>query len=125
MSAHFDINPSWALISINLLPAKKEFSPLGLSRRGVACKLMSEIKTDVIAQWNADGTMIPLRIRVHTEDNVETYTIQGYQEIEHETTEVHGVFVTAGAKVWECSIVVNGARNHIWLYFDGRWRMRY
>ena len=56
---------------------------------------MHEIKTDVIAQWNVDGTIIPLRIRVHTEDDVETYTIQGYRVIEHDYTEVHGLFVTA------------------------------
>ena len=92
---------------------------------GIICKAMNELKTDVIAQWNADGTIIPLRIRVHTEDDVETYTIQGYRVVEHATTEVHGVFVTAGTHVWECGIVVNGARKKVWLFFDGRWRMTY
>ena len=116
MSAHLHKSPS---NKEGAVPPSESFGG------GIICKAMNEIKTDVIAQWNADGTIIPLRIRVHTEDDAETYTIQGYREIEHETTEVHGVFVTAGTHVWECSITVNGARKHIWLYFDGRWGMRY
>ena len=90
-----------------------------------AIKTMNELKTDVIAQWNADGTIIPLRIRVHTEDDVETCTIQGYRVIEHDSTEVRGMFVTKGTRVWECGITVNGVRKKVWLFFDGRWRMRY
>ena len=90
-----------------------------------AIKTMNELKTDVIAQWNADGTIIPLRIRVHTEDDVETYTIQGYRVFEHDSTEGRGMFVTKGTRVWECGIAVNWVRKKVWLFVDGRWRMRY
>jgi hypothetical protein len=27
---------------------------------------MNELKTDVIAQWNADGTIMPLRININS-----------------------------------------------------------
>ena len=77
-------------------------------------------QVDVIAQWNADGEIIPRRIQVHTDDGPEAGTVQSYVPITHGTEEVHGKYITKDVMVWECAIVVRGVKRVVYLFFDGK-----
>ena len=86
------------------------------------------MEVDVIAQYNRDGSIIPMRVRFEDEDGLtQTYTIHGYREVPHSTEKLaDGTFVTEGTMVWECRIVVLGVEKVVRLYWSpGRvWRMR-
>lgn len=85
---------------------------------------MFYMSVDVIVQWDADGEIKPLRLRVHTADGSEEYTIKGFRQIEHSAGEVHGKYVVASTLVWECSIVISGVRKTVYLFFDGhKWEV--
>ena len=81
---------------------------------------------DVIAQWNADGSIEPRRVQIHTDEGAEPYTIQSSVPITHSTGEVHGKYITKDTLVWECTVVVRGVKRVVYLFFDGRkWGMSY
>ena len=75
---------------------------------------------DVIAQWNADGTIEPRRIRVHSDGESYSYTLQSATAVSHSAGNVHGKYVTESTFVWECAFLDSGVRKVVYLFFDGR-----
>ncbi len=84
---------------------------------------------DVICQHSADGTIIPLRVRLTDEDGLrQAFTIKGYKDLSHLGTRTmpDGVYVTDKTLVFECKICVLNRERIIMLYYDlpgTVWRM--
>ena len=77
-------------------------------------------KVDVICQHSADGTVIPLRVRLVDEDGQkQVFNIKEYMDISHKGsyTTHDGVFVTDRNLVFECKIVVLDTVRKITLYY--------
>ena len=76
---------------------------------------------DVIAQFNKDGKVIPIRVRLEDEDGFRhEYTIKEYREIDHPGCGVplpNGIFVTGNTLIYECKISVLGHVKTIDLYY--------
>ncbi len=89
----------------------------------------SLITVDVICQHSADGTVIPLRLRMKDEDGqYQTYTIKKYRDLSHRGTcsLPDHVYVTNNTFVFECKITAFGKQQTIRLYYrpeDSLWRM--
>ncbi len=84
---------------------------------------MTEV--DVIAQWNRDGSIIPLRVRFPDEDGEEqSCTLKESEIVPHTTGNVGGLFVTEKDLVWKCKIVVLRTMKVIYLAWNGKhWMM--
>ncbi len=80
---------------------------------------------DVIAQFNRDGSIIPLRVRFEDEDGEEqSFTLKEYEIVKHGTGNVGGLFVKESDLVWKCTLAVLGVQKTIWLSWNGkRWMM--
>ncbi len=79
------------------------------------------VDVDVIAQFNKDGDIIPLRIRVVGEDGEpHAYTIHGCVDMSHRGVYVmpDGMRVTNDMLVYECSIAVFEVMKQIHLYYN-------
>lgn len=79
------------------------------------------VEVDVIAQFNRDGQIIPLRVRITGEDGEpHAYTIRSYTDLSHKGvfTTPDGIYVTDDILVYECCIVVFEAKKIIHLYYD-------
>ena len=75
---------------------------------------------DVICQHSADGTIIPIRVRVKDEDGeYHAYTIKGYKDLSHQGTRQmpDGVYVTDRTLVYECNIITFNRKKMIRLYY--------
>ena len=82
------------------------------------------LEPDVIAQFNHDGTIIPLRIRVEENGELYSFILKSYKQMDHETGDFHGMYITAVDLAWECKIEVNGKIRIIYLVWSGnKWRM--
>ncbi len=76
---------------------------------------------DVICQHCADGTIIPLRVRLTDEDGLkQAFTIKGYKDMSHQGTRTmpDGVYVTDKTLVFQCKIYVLNRERIIMLYYD-------
>ena len=76
---------------------------------------------DVICQFNKDGSIIPLRIRIMEDDGeYHSYTVKSYRDMSYrgayETS--GGVFVSNGTLFFECNIEVFGMKKTIQLYYE-------
>jgi len=88
-------------------------------------------EVDVIAQFNTDGTIRPIRVRFEDEDGeMQEYTIKGYKDLSHQgsRTMPDGMSIANPDHVYECYIEVFGQRKLIRLYFksssdDFKWIM--
>lgn len=86
-------------------------------------------KIDVICQHSADGTIIPLRVRVADEEGINhIYNIKEYRNLSMNGAymSADGIYVTNDIIVFECSIVVFGTKKSIRLYYrvsKSRWTM--
>ena len=85
-------------------------------------------KLDVICEHKADGDIIPLRIRILSEEGEYlTFSIREYRDLSHRGTHTtgDGVFVTNNTLVFECHIEIFGSQKTVRLYYDvnrSRWR---
>ena len=84
---------------------------------------------DVIAEFKADGTIIPMRFRTMNEDGeYESFTIKAYKQVPKKgtyTTE-DGVYISNEDLVFQCKIVVLNTERIVRLYFfkqKGSWRL--
>ncbi len=91
---------------------------------------MHRQNVDVIAQFNTDGKVIPIRVRLIDEDGARhEYTIKEYREIDHPGCGValpNGIYVTGNTLIYECKIVVFGHIKRIDLFYkaeDMAWYM--
>jgi len=91
-------------------------------------KIIDEV--DVICRHNADGTIVPLRLRFMNEDGeYETYTIKGCREAEKKGTHTaeDGIYVSDSTFIFECLIISFGAKRIVRAYYDPRisvkWRL--
>ena len=78
-------------------------------------------KVDVICQHSADGTVIPLRVRLTDEDGQkQVFTIKEYMDLSHRGcyTTPDGVFVTDRNLMFECKIIVINVMKKITLYYS-------
>lgn len=76
---------------------------------------------DVICQYNSDGTIIPLRIRIKDgEGEQQTYTIKGFKDLSYKGTYrlPNGILVTNDMLSYECRIPVLGRLRTIWLTYS-------
>ena len=84
---------------------------------------------DVICQFNRDGGIIPLRVRIVEDDGeYHSYTIQSYRDMSYRGayTTSGGVFVCNDILLFECNIEVLGAKRMIQLYYEKNnmvWKM--
>ena len=79
------------------------------------------IPIDVICQHNADGELIPLRIRIQDDmGEYQTYTIRDYRSLDadpgHPTAD--GIILTIYDRVFECHISVFGVDKRFRLYYN-------
>ena len=86
---------------------------------------------DVIAEFKADGTIIPMRFRVMNEDGqYEQFTIKAVKQAEKKgtyTTE-DGMYVCNDDRVFVCKVFILGAEKRVRLYFHKNtcsWRLGY
>ncbi len=81
-------------------------------------KVIDEV--DVIAEFKADGSIIPMRFRIMNEDSeYDTFTIKSYMPVTRKdpyTTE-DGVYVANNTRVFKCKIIALGAERIVRLYF--------
>ena len=79
------------------------------------------IPIDVICQHNADGKLIPLRIRIPDDlGEYQTYTIHNYRSLDVDPgmpTE-DGISLTVYDLVFECHICVFGVGRKVRLYYN-------
>ncbi len=85
---------------------------------------MTEV--DVIAQFNRDGSIIPLRVRFPDSDGEEqSYTLKDIEVVPHDTGNVGGLFVKEVDPIWKCKVVALGVEKVVWLAWNGRrWMMK-
>ncbi len=95
-----------------------------------SCRLQSTIlpetmenlrEVDVICQHSADGTIIPLRVRITDEDGLrQAFTIKGYKDLSHHGTRTmpDGIYVTDKTLIFQCKICVIDRERIIMLYYD-------
>lgn len=85
---------------------------------------------DVICQHKADGTVIPLRLRVRDEDGVyQVYQIKAYREVSNYGTYLmpNESVVTSTVRKFECKITVFRIEKMVVLYYnsyDNIWRLQ-
>ena len=77
-------------------------------------------KVDVICQCNADGKIIPIRVRFENEDGMkQIVTIKGFVDNSYCCREMpDGVFVARGEHAYECKVQVNGIERTMFLYYE-------
>ena len=84
--------------------------------------VMENLRTvDVICQHSADGTIIPMRVRITDEDGLrQAFTIKGYKDLSHHGTRTmpDGVYVTDKTLIFQCKISVIDRERIIMLYYD-------
>jgi len=85
---------------------------------------------DVICQFKADGTIIPLRFRTSGEDGqYRIYKILEYREVPKKGayTTKDGIFVGNNTEILECRIQSFGRDKIVRLYYepkkDGKWML--
>ena len=87
------------------------------------------ISVDVICQFSRDGSIIPMRVRIISDNGEhQTYDIRQYKDLSHQGTKTmpNGVYVTDKTFVYECKIVVFSKLQSIRLYFNPEtltWKM--
>ena len=77
----------------------------------------------VIAQFNDDGTIRPIRVRFQDEDGeYQEHTIKAYKDLSHQgaRTMPDGMAIANPDHVYECYIDVFGQRKLIRLYFKAK-----
>jgi hypothetical protein len=84
---------------------------------------------DVIAEFKADGTIIPMRFRAMNEDGeYESFTIKAYKQVPKKgtyTTE-DGVYICNEDLLFQCKIIVLNTERIVRLYFfkqKSSWRL--
>ena len=86
---------------------------------------------DVICQHKADGSIIPLRIRLQDEDGAyQIYQVKGYKELGSNGDYVMPNGICASNHIWrfECKIAVFGREKIVTLFYnayDSRWKLTY
>lgn len=78
-------------------------------------------KVDVICEYKADGSIIPMRFRLMNDDGVfEAYTIKGYRQLFRKDvyTTPDGVTVCSRDRVYECRVVILDMYRTVRLYFN-------
>ncbi|SFQ08371.1 hypothetical protein SAMN02910358_00677 [Lachnospiraceae bacterium XBB1006] len=87
-------------------------------------------KVDVICQHNADGTIIPIKIRLMTEDGeYQTYGIKGYRLLKGDNKQYSAPefpFLPPGNTFYECRILTLDKMRTIVLYYhreSGTWTL--
>ena len=85
---------------------------------------------DVICQHNADGTLMPMRLRVKDEDGInQTFAIKGYREFSRDAGYKlpNGFELTTDDFAYECRIEVFGMKKTIILFYRPKsgtvWRL--
>ena len=95
------------------------FVAVGAGREGMEHNVAEPV--DVICQFNKDGGIIPLRVRIVEDDGeYHAYTIQSYRDMSYRGayTTSGGVFVSNSTLYFECNIMVLGMLKTIRLYYD-------
>ena len=78
---------------------------------------------DVICQFNKDGDIMPIKIRVTDDDGeLQEYAIKGYKIIDCdvEAESPDGVHFGPEIRAFECKIIDFGREKYIRLYFQPR-----
>ena len=84
---------------------------------------------DVIAQFNRDGSIIPMKIRIVDEDGeLQAYRIKCYKDLSNQRVRTlsEGIFGSNEALSFDCYIEAFGRKRLVRLYYNDRnmvWRI--